>query len=183
MNREQIIKALGCISTKGDVRCARCDLRKYEGLACHRIGADNAISLIRELVEENESLKQAMEHEHASFMETFGEYGEKCERLTEENERIRASSVDYRNIPYFVADAKADTVRKMQKMIEDRCIKGGIYPAFVARVIEQVAEEILAKENDSQSVSQSTDTCVSCGNIIPEGRQVCHCCEVSDNEL
>lgn len=44
----------------------------------------------KRLTEEKESLKQAMEHEHASFMETFGEYGEKCERLTEENERLRA---------------------------------------------------------------------------------------------
>jgi hypothetical protein len=92
------------------------------------------------------------------------EVADTLEELTEENDRLRA-----------------DAVRKMAEMIEDHCIKGGIYPAFVSRAIEQVAEEILDTENDSQSVSQSvsqsTDTCVSCGNIIPEGRQVCLICE------
>ncbi len=43
---------------------------------------------IKELTEKIESLEQCLEHEHASFMETFGEYGEKCERLTEENENF-----------------------------------------------------------------------------------------------
>lgn len=37
----------------------------------------------------------------------------------------------------------ADTVRKMQTEIEARCVKGGIYPAFVKRTIEQIAEEII----------------------------------------
>ncbi|MBE6656786.1 MAG: hypothetical protein E7609_08015 [Ruminococcaceae bacterium] len=36
-----------------------------------------------------------------------------------------------------------DAVRKMQKSIEDRCIKGGIYPAFVKNVVEAVAKELL----------------------------------------
>jgi DNA repair exonuclease SbcCD ATPase subunit len=38
---------------------------------------------------------------------------------------------------------RADTVRKMHSEIKDRCIKFGIYPAFVARTIEQIAEEML----------------------------------------
>lgn len=42
--------------------------------------------------------------------------------------------------------AKADTVRKMQAEIEARCIKGGIYPAFVKSTIDQIAEEILNDE-------------------------------------
>ena len=37
----------------------------------------------------------------------------------------------------------ADTVKKMQELIKERCIEGGIYPAFVARTIDQVAKEIL----------------------------------------
>ena len=57
LNRDQIIKALECISNTGDVLCAGCDYRKYDGLACHRIGAKNALSLIKELTEENERLK------------------------------------------------------------------------------------------------------------------------------
>lgn len=38
---------------------------------------------------------------------------------------------------------KADTVQKMQSLIKERCIKGGIYPAFVAGVIDQIAKEML----------------------------------------
>lgn len=38
---------------------------------------------------------------------------------------------------------KADTVRKMHSEIEARCIKGGIYPAFVARTIDQIAKEMV----------------------------------------
>lgn len=32
----------------------------------------------------------------------------------------------------------ADTVRKMHSEIKERCIKGGIYPAFVASTIDQI---------------------------------------------
>lgn len=41
------------------------------------------------------------------------------------------------------ADVIADTVRKMHSMIKERCIDGGIYPAFVERVIAQIAKEML----------------------------------------
>ena len=44
-------------------------------------------------------------------------------------------------------EVKADTVRKMQSEIEARCIKGGIYPAFVKRTISQIAEEIIGGNN------------------------------------
>lgn len=40
----------------------------------------------------------------------------------------------------------AYTVRKMQSKIEKRCSEGGIYPAFVARTVEQVAKEMLGVE-------------------------------------
>ena len=57
LNRDQVIKALECISRVGDVLCVGCDYRKYDGLACHRIGAKEALSLIKELSEENERLR------------------------------------------------------------------------------------------------------------------------------
>ena len=58
-------------------------------------------------------------------------------------EELRCSSVDYREISYLLRDAQADTVRKMHDLIEERCIKGGIYPAFVKNTINKVAEELL----------------------------------------
>lgn len=42
-----------------------------------------------------------------------------------------------------IKEIKADTVRKMQSEIKERCIKGGIYPAFVKNTIDQIAKEML----------------------------------------
>jgi hypothetical protein len=36
-----------------------------------------------------------------------------------------------------------DAVHKMRDLIKERCIKGGIYPAFVASTIENVANELI----------------------------------------
>ena len=42
-----------------------------------------------------------------------------------------------------IEKVKASTVRKMHDLIEERCIKGGIYPVFVKNTINKVAEELL----------------------------------------
>lgn len=42
----------------------------------------------------------------------------------------------------FLKKERADTVRKMHDSIKERCIKGGIYPAFVKSVVEAVAKEL-----------------------------------------
>ena len=57
----------------------------------------------------------------------FGEfYTEMAEYLYEAGCRIRDDNI----------------VRKMQEMIEERCIAGGIYPAFVKGAIGDVADEL-----------------------------------------
>ena len=38
---------------------------------------------------------------------------------------------------------KANTVREMQTEIINRCVKGGIYPAFVATTIDKIAKEMI----------------------------------------
>ena len=80
----------------------------------------------------------------------------KVEELTEENERLKAVEFTCGFIkphkvlecPIFdeIERTKADTVRKMHSEIKVRCIEGGIYPAFVARVIEDVASEMAEGE-------------------------------------
>lgn len=156
LKREQIIKALECCRTNSEMDCIDCHYRNkgndlYDG--CVNTLLVDALSLIKELTEEVESLKQCMEHEHASFMETFGEYGEKCDKLAEENERLRAPRfISYPDgttemIP-SVESVRADTVRKMRELIKVRCIKGGIYPAFVASTIYQIAKEMIGEGND-----------------------------------
>lgn len=63
-------------------------------------------------------------------------------KLGEENDRLRA-----------------DTVRKMQSEIAVRCIKGGIYPAFVASTIDQIANELLNEEKCEKITKIPTKKC------------------------
>ena len=49
----------------------------------------------------------------------------------------------------YIADVtRADVVWKMQTMIKEECLKGGIWPAFVARVVENVGKKLLEVKND-----------------------------------
>ena len=58
-----------------------------------------------------------------------------------------ATEIAYKN---GYRQGRTDAVRKMQTEIKERCIKGGIYPAFVASTIDQIAKEMLGdKKYDS----------------------------------
>ena len=56
-----------------------------------------------------------------------------------------ATEIAYKN---GYEKGKTDAVRKMHSRIIERCIKGGIYPAFVASTIDQIAKEMLEVNND-----------------------------------
>ena len=60
--------------------------------------------------------------------------------LTEENEKL-ARNLHQTNTNLH--EVKSDTVSKMRSMIKEKCIRFGIYPAFVKEIVERVAEEIL----------------------------------------
>lgn len=60
--------------------------------------------------------------------------------FTKEVEDLKAIAEQYQK---QFEEAKEDTVRKMQERIKEHCIKGGIYPAFVASTIDQIAKEML----------------------------------------
>lgn len=66
--------------------------------------------------------------------------------LTEENKKIGIENFD---LICELSRIKADTVRKMHSEIEERCIKGGIYPAFVKRTIDNIAKELLEGANET----------------------------------
>ena len=117
LNAEQIKKALECWS------------KNFDGKVTDLVSLCNALALIN-------SQEQ------------------KIKELTEENERLRAEEKQSQILiktlhdkldegyAKFVDEERADIVRKMHSEIKDRCIKGGIYPAFVARTIDQIAKEI-----------------------------------------
>lgn len=93
LNREQSIKALECISRTEDVLCEGCDYRKYDGLACHRIGAKNALALInsqeQKIFELENRLKECENgYEGTLFLDRckLHDDEEKIKELSEENE-------------------------------------------------------------------------------------------------
>ena len=114
LNANEIIKALECCHIAGK-DCLDCP---YEDDPSGCVYLEkNTLSLIKELTEENAFLHKT---------------------ITENAQLALEVTLDE------IEKAKADTVRKMHSEIKERCIKGGIYPAFVARVIDQIAEEIIA---------------------------------------
>jgi len=134
LNREQIIKALECLSGNRDIECDKCYFYWHggRGKSCRYGVSEAALSLINELTEE-------ISNEDKKAFSLIKE-------LTEENERLRAnakSATEILNFKFAYDAGKADTVRKMQAEIEARCIKGGIYPAFVKSTIDQIAKEML----------------------------------------
>lgn len=46
----------------------------------------------------------------------------------------------------LVKTIRANTVREMQAEIINRCVKGGIYPAFVASTIDRIVKEMIDNE-------------------------------------
>jgi hypothetical protein len=91
LKRDEIIKAL-----ERDIRIS-IDLN-YE---CPRITYSklrDALALIKELTKEVESL----EHERASFMETFGEWSDKCEKLASE---LRNKEIEIKDLTEELAEA------------------------------------------------------------------------------
>lgn len=97
---------------------------------------------IKELTEEYESMAKSVNEASELIRKLRTEKKE----LTEENERLRADCVKGANALIEEIQKnrtiEADTVRETHSEIKERCIKGGIYPAFVARVVEEVAKEI-----------------------------------------
>lgn len=145
LNREEIIKALECCL--GGAICAECP--NVDLVDCFRQMQKNALSLIKELTKEVEGLKQCLEHEHASFIETFGEWNDKCEKLTEENERLKDNFIKQtiENIRLLIEnqEIKADTVRKMQERLRAEKFHHMNFGDLVyLEDIDRISKELLA---------------------------------------
>lgn len=82
----------------------------------------------KELINDNAELKNQLQEEIA----------EEDVDLSDELLKLNIEGIE---------EAKAYTVRKMQEEIKRRCIEGGIYPAFVASTINQIAKEMLNDES------------------------------------
>lgn len=173
LNREQVIKALECCSSREEDTCDYCPLTEIS-IDCGRILHSISLSLIEELTEENErqrseiSVKRKLLDKAEVRMDCLEEVNKvlqadicnatmNLEHLTKENERLSAYNENLIKTNTYLSNhlldevqqakdlAIADTVKKMHSEIEARCIKGGIYPAFVASTIDQIAKEIIGE--------------------------------------
>lgn len=150
MEKEHIIKALDCCTrgrkSKDDRPCFECPYnecnlvggtgeRQISG-TCQGWLMKDTLSFIREQEKRIEELEK-----EAAFWE-----GETDNAIDIAEDNIRAEIASGGTSCHWCEDKiKADTVRKMQKAIKERCIKGGIYPVFVKNAIDNVASELLEK--------------------------------------
>jgi hypothetical protein len=145
-SQEQRIKELTAKITKWEEEC---DLR---GDMWCKLNEEN-----KRLAEENERLRgigipddstyiKLSDAKHAIMNyigeQTVSKYASSAEcKAARGGAEGAMNELDY--IPPANVAPRADTVRKMHTQIKERCIKGGIYPAFVARTIDQIAKEML----------------------------------------
>lgn len=121
MEKEQIVKALEvCSNYQNFGDCDKCPAREGCDAESNFLEKE-ALSLIREQEKRIEELETSCTEltRCCTRLETL--YNVECKRLD---------------------TAKEDTVRKMHAEIKRRLLKGGIYPAFVARTIDNVAREM-----------------------------------------
>ncbi len=142
MTREEICKVLECCSSHKYL-CNECplDQRRRTDYDCGTFCMGEALTLIKELTEENKKITINM-----------NAYGLTAKRLAEENERL-SKEVKYwetetkearADIDQSTAEARADTVRKMQERVKQavKDIPWCEYPP-VHNCIDQIAKEML----------------------------------------
>ena len=164
LNREQVAKALECCVKS---ECNKCPLS--DGRCANGEMGRLSLTIIKELTEENKKLEYTLlgvmhsvdkwldgaelEMDEVNRAITMREKTlQIVEKLTDENEKLNKllehceDDGEYWEGKYN--NAVNDTIHRMQSMIKEECIAGGIYPAFVARVIENVGKKLLEGKND-----------------------------------
>ena len=91
-----------------------------------------ALTLIKELTEEIKELEAdydcVYEQAEADIRGNMADGGTSCH--------------------WCIAGHRREVVQQMQSMIKEECLAGGIYPAFVARVVENVGKKLLEDESN-----------------------------------
>lgn len=171
LNAEQkkcpFVERTKSITGKVEFDCETCPASEYD--LCEGVTTDDCVDAmftatlalinsheqkIKELTEQNERLIVTLKMNDAPFPEGLQIVHDFCEKGKRK--------------------AKADTVREMVAKLDNYFVEhneikyGG---GLIHKVLKQVAKEML----DGNTASDNK--CVVCGDIIPEGRQVCPNCE------
>ena len=142
LKRDEIVKALECCGDNGRNGCVYCprNIKYAVNLqSCMESLMHDAHSLINELTEERDGYKN-LAHTVIRNSKSL------IKKLKEENERLRNSTVDYRNIPYIKEEVKADTVREMQERLKAKAYTNNYCQEVVLLSdIDQIAEEMIGE--------------------------------------
>lgn len=125
-NAKQIIKALECCGTE-DKLCSACPLAK-DYSPCSKTMAYNALSLIKELTEENEKLRADKDYYKTQAKESESEYDQAVKR------GYNLGAIDY--VGAFAERLKAEAIT-----IQDHTGKLGL--VVLVNDIDQIAKEVL----------------------------------------
>ena len=108
-------------------------------------------------------------------------------KLTDENEKLKAMVGMWRSTAYCEKDRlnsiKADTIHKLKRdlYVEFIYIAGcqkDNEPNMTSQEVFDALDRVTKRHLD---VSGNDNRCVACGEIIPDGRQVCPLCECKRN--
>jgi FtsZ-binding cell division protein ZapB len=156
LKRDEIIKALEmCLTLEYGVACKGCPLsyKDERRTDCLELLMKNALSLIKELTEENESLTETVKVrgetiEKLQFDVT--DISEDNRKLTEENERLaKHNAVLIEDNHILATEFKkitiADTVQKIVERLEDFATDEGMVHIGTVR---KITEEMIGDKND-----------------------------------
>ena len=132
LNREQIIKALECCISEVKQDDCPCDACPYKDNGCNRNLLPDALSLIKELTEENERLRADKDCWKIRAKESESEYDKAVKR------GYNLGAIDY--VGSFAERLKAETIT-----IQDHTGKLG--SVVVVGKIDQIAKEMLEGDN------------------------------------
>lgn len=130
LSREQVRQALDCCTHTPRPDCNNCPMGEKRG--CVIALLDFALKHYTDILEENEYLKQQNE--------IYAVLNEKMEHICE-SYAFQYGTVVPKEV--FLKKARESAIKEMHKLIKERCIEGGIYPAFVERTIDNTVKEML----------------------------------------
>lgn len=144
LNAEMIKKALECCTSESS-KCADCP--RYSFVPCTKSLLTDALSLIKELTEENERLRAVIDKKEETMQMIAQEKQVYCDKLVIAKEDIaRLRDTAYR-LECEVHRERADTVRQMQEEIKktlSALCKGDV--SEICRMVDQIAKEMLEGE-------------------------------------
>ena len=107
---------------------------------------DKNVNAIVEVIVAAKRLENRVKELTQELKEAEEEYDRVYERAEAD---IRGNMADGGTSCHWCIDGhRREVVQQMQSMIKEECLAGGIYPAFVARVVENVGKKLLEDESN-----------------------------------